>query len=175
MNIKKHSPNMVSASRPLCGLCALLCAANRQYRLALSWFLLGAATDNADGWLARRYDAATPIGKEVLEPVGDISLVKLAEFGLILGHKFTWKQFWAVSALGGILVIPLKLLPGEHRLALRCDTAIGVVYVGEMVFCFWRYTDLAQAKKVRPWAVLSLPIIGWLCRHTIRRWMQQLC
>ncbi len=174
MEWKKQLPNAISASRISCAFAALECARRGKWQAAFGWFLVGAATDNLDGKLARSLNAVSRLGSELLEPVGDTALVKLAEVGLITQNNLTWRKFWAVNAIGGMLLVPQALMPKDHPVVLRCDTAIGFVYVGELVYCAWKYARLAEANSFLRWGPWSLPIVAWLCRKTISRWLRQL-
>ncbi len=174
MEWKKQLPNAVSASRIPCAFAVLECARRGKWQAAFGWFLVGAATDNLDGKLARWLNAVSRLGSELLEPVGDTALVKLAEVGLITQGEFTWENFWLVNGFGGALLAPVLLLPGNHPVSLRCDTAIGFVYVGELAYCTWKYARLAEANNFLRWGPWSLPIVVWLCRKTISRWLRQL-
>ena len=105
--------------------CALLPAfalfvLDRHFELALAVFLVAAVSDIVDGWLARRWDQCTPLGK-VLDPIVDIvfNLVVFAALyaaGLTPGWVFAAAALrYGIQLVGGaclyLFVGPVKIEP----------------------------------------------------------------
>lgn len=77
-------PNLVTLSRGLAGpVIAWIVLAHGHNRLAFWLFVLAVSTDLVDGWLARRLDASSALGR-ILDPVSD----KLLFTG-------SWVALWA--------------------------------------------------------------------------------
>lgn len=75
-----------------------------QYALALGTFIIAAFSDVADGWLARRWDQCTPLGR-VLDPIVDITF-NLGVFGALLASGVipVWVFAMAAARYGVLLV-----------------------------------------------------------------------
>jgi cardiolipin synthase len=91
------APNLVTFARlaliPL--VCLLLALDNGTARfIAALLFAIAAATDWVDGWLARKYDQISPLGR-MLDPIADKLLVALVLLML------AWD-----GTLGGWLIVP---------------------------------------------------------------------
>ena len=77
---------------------------DRHFGMALGAFLVAALSDVLDGWLARRWDQCTPLGK-VLDPIVDI-VFNLLVFAALDAARLTpgW-VFAAAAARYGILLV----------------------------------------------------------------------
>lgn len=77
-------PNVISTVRLLCVPLFLYLLLGAEERHAAAW-LLGAlgATDWVDGWIARRYDLVSNVGK-VLDPVADRALLFAGVIGILI-------------------------------------------------------------------------------------------
>jgi len=77
---------------------------DRHFALALGAFVFAAVSDVVDGWLARRWDQCTPLGK-VLDPLVDI-VFNFAIFGALWAAQLTpgW-VFAAAATRYGILLV----------------------------------------------------------------------
>ena len=173
---RKQIPNALSVSRMLIALRVLSYAWRGEWRKAFFWLLAGMSTDRADGWAANKFDAITPLGRDVLEPIGDPALMKLAEYGLIRRGEFTWRAFWGINLAGGMCLVPEKVLglPKGHPWTDRGDTLVGLVYVGEMMYLTRKYGRLADEQTVLRALILGSPLVAWACRDTLARWAKQL-
>jgi len=105
---------VVEYGRPLGDLAAWLSAWREV--VAVVVFLLAAATDWLDGWLARRRDEVTTLGK-LLDPIADKLLttsafIALVELGLapawmvvvIVGREFAVSGMRSVAAARGVVI-----------------------------------------------------------------------
>jgi len=117
-------PNLISIIRLLCIplFCWLLFDGSR-YAAFVLLAVLG-ATDWVDGWIARRFDQTTEIGK-VLDPTADRLLLLVAAIALIVDG--------AVPAVVGIAVLAREAIVGCATLALAVAGAarIDVQWVGK--------------------------------------------
>lgn len=65
MNIKKHIPNALTLLNLLCGLLALIAIFNSFYDHAFIFVSLGIFFDFWDGYLARKFEVAGPLGVQL--------------------------------------------------------------------------------------------------------------
>jgi cardiolipin synthase len=111
----------------------VLFLAEGAYALALGGFLLAAATDVADGWLARRWHQTTPLGT-VLDPLVDIVLHLAMFAGLnAAGALPPWVLALAIARYGVLLVggAYLYLCVGPVRIhSTAFGRTTGVVMAG---------------------------------------------
>jgi len=81
----RHIPNLITASRGLCGpVCTWLLVAHQANRAAFWLFLAAICTDLVDGFAARILDAISPMGKW-LDGLSDKVLTDFVWVGLALG------------------------------------------------------------------------------------------
>jgi phosphatidylglycerophosphate synthase len=75
-----------------------------RWNWALLLFLTAVITDAFDGYVARRYNVVSKFGENVLEVIGDGSMIGLSFLGfVILGRIPTW--FIIVFVLGAIIFL----------------------------------------------------------------------
>jgi cardiolipin synthase len=117
-------PNVISVVRLLCipVFCWLLFDESRVAAFVLLAVL--GATDWVDGWIARRFDQATDLGK-ILDPTADRLLLLAAAISLIVDG--------AVPIWVGVAVLAREALVGGATLALAVAGAarIDVQWVGK--------------------------------------------
>ena len=117
-------PNRITILRILLSplFMVLLMTSSREYRIAaLGVFIVAAATDIVDGYLARKYGWITNLGK-FLDPLADKLLVALALIGLvqiemmpvwgaylIIGRELLVTGLRAIAAYAGVLILPSRL------------------------------------------------------------------
>ncbi len=102
-------PNAVTALRlllvPVVGLTLLAGESDDRWRwVAWAVFVVAAATDRLDGWLARRRGEVTPFGV-VADPIADKALVAVALLGLSALGEVPW--WLTVVILGRELAVTL--------------------------------------------------------------------
>lgn len=76
----------------------------RRFALAFAMFLLASLTDIADGWVARRWNQATQLGK-VLDPLVDIVFNLSLFAALCLAHLLPTWVFLVAAVRYGILLV----------------------------------------------------------------------
>lgn len=65
MNIKKHVPNIITLLNLLCGCIALVFAFQRSFEMAILFVALGIFLDFFDGFFARLFKVASPLGLQL--------------------------------------------------------------------------------------------------------------
>jgi len=100
------APNVMSAFRILLiPVFIYIYCVRRQYWLAGGVIMLSAATDIADGYVARRFGLVTELGK-ILDPIAD----KLTQAAIIICLAFRFRGMWALFALLAVKEITMGLL-----------------------------------------------------------------
>jgi len=97
-------PNALTLARIALAPIIALALVSGQAGLALALFLIAAALDFADGWLARRLDAVSEMGR-ILDPAADKILVAIGLLALA-----------AAGALPGPHLIPAMAIIGRDAL-----------------------------------------------------------
>lgn len=111
----KHIPNIISAIRLLMVGVFIYFYIGAQYTACLIVYLLAFFSDLLDGWLARRYNWITSIGK-VLDPLADKAMLITA---VICFYLNGWLPLWmfllivgkeAVMVIGGLLLFTKEVV-----------------------------------------------------------------
>ena len=95
MAIPRQLPNLITIVRILCAPIFLwMLLADGGADGALRWwaaalFIVAIATDGIDGWLARKYEIVTDLGK-LLDPIADKVLTGFAFIGLSILGELPW-------------------------------------------------------------------------------------
>ena len=115
--VGNNAANVLTAARLLCVLPLVLLVRDGDYELAAALFVAAALTDLADGYVAKRFGGATPLGA-VLDPLADKLLMASLFVALALeGHLPGW---FVLLVIGRDLLIvagtlALRLLAGRFR------------------------------------------------------------
>lgn len=153
----KQLPNLLSAARLLAAPYILYLLWAGSFRTALVWFAVASATDVLDGYLARRFQAASRLGA-LLDPVAD--KVLLSGSFLVLGLKSIIPFSLTIFVLGRdlmILVFAIVALARKTRREFppsvwgKASTAAQIAYV---LFAVGHEAGLS------PLAVVV--ILGWI-------------
>src|SRR5271170_7653764 len=133
--------------------------------LALAIFLIAAATDLLDGYLARRWPQVTTIGT-LLDPIADKMLVSAALISLvqvrvlpawmailIVGREFAVSGLRSIAAAEGYTIQASEL--GKTKMALQV-LAIALVMVSI------HYPAVTQAAMICMWGVMIFAMLSAL-------------
>lgn len=113
-------PNLITVVRLCCIPLFLWLLLGQEDRIAAAWLLgfLG-ATDWVDGWVARRFDQVSELGK-VLDPTADRILFIVGLIGIMIDGSVPLWFCWAIVVrevlLGGTLVV--LTIMGMERFAV---------------------------------------------------------
>jgi CDP-diacylglycerol---glycerol-3-phosphate 3-phosphatidyltransferase len=127
--IPRQLPNAITVVRILCApvfLWMLLADAGADGGLrwaAAALFIVAIATDGIDGYLARRHDIVTDLGK-LLDPIADKALTGCAFVGLSLLGELDW---WVT-----ILVLVREVGITVHRLIVASDHVVAAAWMGKL-------------------------------------------
>jgi len=90
---------------------------------AAALFIVAIATDGIDGWLARRNDIVTDLGK-LLDPIADKALTGLAFIGLSILAELPW---WIT-----IVVLVREIGITVYRLVVVSDHVLAAAWMGKL-------------------------------------------
>lgn len=129
MTIPRQLPNAITIVRILCAPVFLwMLLADHGNDGPLRWwaavlFIVAIATDGIDGYLARKYEIVTDLGK-LLDPIADKALTGCAFVGLsILGELPWWITIVVLVREVGITV---------HRLVVASDHVVAAAWMGKL-------------------------------------------
>ena len=129
MAIPRQLPNVITIVRILCAPVFLwMLLADGGGDGPLRWwaavlFIVAIATDGIDGYLARRHDIVTDLGK-LLDPIADKALTGCAFVGLSILAELPW---WVT-----ILVLVRELGVTVHRLIVATDHVVAAAWMGKL-------------------------------------------
>lgn len=127
--LPRQLPNAITIVRILCAPIFLwMFLADLKRRRPLRWwaavlFIVAIATDGIDGYLARRYEIVTDLGK-LLDPIADKALTGCAFVGLSILGELDW---WVT-----ILVLVREIGITVHRLVVASDHVVAAAWMGKL-------------------------------------------
>ncbi len=129
MAVPRQLPNAITIVRILCAPVFLwMLLADGGHDGALRWwaaalFIVAIATDGIDGYIARRYEIVTDLGK-ILDPIADKALTGCAFVGLAILHELPW---WIV-----IVVLIREVGVTVYRLMVAGDHVLAAAWMGKV-------------------------------------------
>ncbi len=133
MTVHPQLPNAITVARILCApVFLLLLLADGGAGGALRWaaavlFIVAIATDGVDGYIARRYDIVSDLGK-LLDPIADKALTGVAFVGLsILGELDWWVTIVVLAREIGITI---------YRFVVVSDHVLAAAWMGKLKTVF---------------------------------------
>jgi len=123
MKIKNNIPNLFTLLNLTLGLLAILYIFDHDYYKSSLLIILAALLDRFDGALARKFDAATSLGKEL------DSLCDLISFG-VAPSILIWHIELINLGVFGIAITILYAISGAYRLARYNVTEFAGIYIG---------------------------------------------
>ncbi|KQY97079.1 CDP-diacylglycerol--glycerol-3-phosphate 3-phosphatidyltransferase [Microbacterium sp. MEC084] len=167
MTIPRQLPNAITSARiPLAILFVILLVMGGRLGaddLALRWiaavlFVVGISTDWVDGYLARRHDIVTDLGK-LLDPIADKLLTGAGFIGLaILGEVPWWMVIVMLIREWGITI---------HRLVIANEHVVAAAWMGKVktlvqaVALSWALLPIWLLIGVEPFSIVTL-VLMWL-------------
>jgi CDP-diacylglycerol---glycerol-3-phosphate 3-phosphatidyltransferase len=129
MAVPRQLPNVITIARILCAPVFLwLLLADAGAEGALRWvaaalFVVAIATDGVDGYIARRYELVTDLGK-LLDPIADKVLTGAAFVGLSLLGELPW---WVT-----VVVLVREVGITVYRLVVVTDHVLAAAWMGKL-------------------------------------------
>ena len=149
MAVPRQLPNAITIVRILCAPVFLwMLLADRGADGPLRWwaavlFIVAIATDGIDGYIARRYEIVTDLGK-ILDPIADKALTGCAFVGLSILGELPW---WVT-----IIVLVREIGITVYRFIVVSDHVLAAAWMGKL-------KTLAQAVAL---SLALLPLAGIL-------------
>lgn len=163
MTVPRQLPNAITIVRILCApvfLWMLLADAGADGPLrwgAAALFIVAIATDGIDGYIARRHDIVTDLGK-LLDPIADKVLTGCAFVGLSLLGELPW---WVT-----IVVLVREIGITIYRFLVVSDHVLAAAWMGKLKTVA---QAIALSLALLPLAVLVGDWIGWV--NTVTMWI----
>lgn len=150
-----NTPNLITAARFLLSVVIFFLLPLQEYTLSLILFIIAAGTDWVDGYLARKYDQVTQLGR-ILDPFCDkiiicgtftllaVEMAKLQTAGKVIpADAYYVIQGWMAVVVVGreILVTALRgfieqhggdfsaNMPGKLKMVFQCGAVIGALLI----------------------------------------------
>ncbi len=129
MAVPRQLPNAITIARILCAPVFLwMLLADGGTDGPLRWwaavlFIVAIATDGIDGYIARRYEIVTNLGK-LLDPIADKVLTGFAFIGLSILLELPW---WVT-----IVVLIREVGITVHRLVVASDHVVAAAWMGKL-------------------------------------------
>ncbi len=129
MTVPRQLPNAITIVRILCAPVFLwLLLADGGVDGPLRWwaaalFIVAIATDGIDGYLARKHQIVTDLGK-LLDPIADKVLTGFAFIGLSILGELPW---WIT-----VIVLVREVGITVHRLAVASDHVVAAAWMGKL-------------------------------------------
>ncbi|GAB3604288.1 CDP-diacylglycerol--glycerol-3-phosphate 3-phosphatidyltransferase [Microbacterium aureliae] len=129
MSVPRQLPNVITVVRILCApVFVWMLLADGGADGALRWwaavlFIVAIATDGVDGWIARRHEIVTDLGK-LLDPIADKVLTGAAFVGLSILLELPW---WVT-----VVVLVREIGITVYRLAVVSDHVLAAAWMGKL-------------------------------------------
>lgn len=129
MAVPRQLPNTITIVRIFCAPVFLwMLLADNGADGALRWwaaalFIVAIATDGIDGWIARKYEIVTDLGK-LLDPIADKVLTGFAFIGLSILLELPW---WIT-----IVVLIREVGITVHRLMVASTHVVAAAWMGKL-------------------------------------------
>ncbi|MEZ3156373.1 CDP-diacylglycerol--glycerol-3-phosphate 3-phosphatidyltransferase [Microbacterium sp. BWR-S6Y] len=149
MAVHPQLPNAITIARILCApVFLVLLLVDAGSGGALRWaaailFIVAIATDGVDGYIARRYDIVSDLGK-LLDPIADKALTGVAFVGLSLLGELHW---WVT-----IVVLVREIGITVYRFIVVSDHVLAAAWMGKLKTVF---QAIALSIALIPFAGLS--------------------
>jgi CDP-diacylglycerol--glycerol-3-phosphate 3-phosphatidyltransferase len=133
MAVHPQLPNAITIARIVCAPIFLwLLLADASANGALRWgaavlFIVAIATDGVDGYIARKYDIVSDLGK-LLDPIADKALTGLAFVGLSILGELPW---WVT-----IVVLVREIGITVYRFLVVSDHVLAAAWMGKLKTVF---------------------------------------
>jgi CDP-diacylglycerol--glycerol-3-phosphate 3-phosphatidyltransferase len=122
-------------------------------------FIVAAATDGLDGFIARRFNQRTRLGS-ILDPIADKCLVAVAILAIALGQwPDAFPVWFAVAVLGrdSLLAIGFFVLPNQSRILTIHPNLLGKIATAlQLTAILWVLLGIRSISTVYPAALAAL-------------------
>jgi CDP-diacylglycerol--glycerol-3-phosphate 3-phosphatidyltransferase len=121
-------------------------------------FIIAAATDGLDGFIARRFNQRTRLGS-ILDPIADKCLVASAIVAIALGQwPDTFPVWFAVTVLGrdSLLAIGFFILPNSAQILTVHPSLLGKIATAlQIIVILWVLLGIRSLSTIYPAALAT--------------------
>jgi CDP-diacylglycerol--glycerol-3-phosphate 3-phosphatidyltransferase len=122
-------------------------------------FIVAAATDGLDGFIARRFNQRTRLGS-ILDPIADKCMVAVAILAIALGQwPDAFPVWFAVAVLGrdSLLAIGFLILPNSTRILTVHPSLLGRIATAlQITAILWVLLGIRSISTIYPAALAAL-------------------
>jgi cardiolipin synthase (CMP-forming) len=146
-----------------------LVLAQKEYGAGVIVLAVMAGTDWIDGYIARRYDQASKLGR-VLDPIADRLALLAVAFTLVIAGVVHWLYLAALVVPDAVLlVLSLSFFRGHPDLPVSVVGKVrtGLLLLGTPLLVLSRLdTGLSEQLFTAAWVVLGLGLVGhWIAAY----------
>jgi cardiolipin synthase len=161
----RHVPNILSAARLFAAPYVFVLLWTHDWNAALAWMAIIGATDGIDGYIARRFNAASRLGT-FLDPVADKVLLSGSFLTMGLNGMIPSWLVWLVLGRDvvillfaiGVLLITKTRRDFPPSTAGKLSTLVQIVYVLTVVAAKAGYVSVTAGEVL---GYLVLAATGW--------------
>ena len=146
-----------------------LVLAQKEYGAGVAVLAVMAGTDWIDGYIARRFDQASKLGR-VLDPIADRLALLAVAFTLVIAGVVHWLYLAALVIPDAVLlVLTLSLFHGHPDLPVSVVGKVrtGLLLLGTPLLLLSRLdTGMSATLLTAAWVVLGLGLVGhWIAAY----------
>ena len=166
----KQIPNALCLLRAALGVALVPFALSGSWAVAFGLLAAAVLSDMLDGYLAKKLDAQSDFGRDVLEPNCDLVMVAGALAGLLLTGNLSWWPVVTLLALPAALAQWAIVRAGEESLPRKIANGfMPLQYVAAAVTLFVIYADKGL-KDNAVWLLLLVPPVLLMVWEKRDRW-----
>ena len=130
--------------------------------IALALYIAAALTDFLDGWIARRYDQQSDLGR-MLDPIADKLMIAVILLALVAAGTVSGHLIWAAMLILAreVFVSGLREFLSDRKVVLHVTLLAKWKTTIQMVAIGWLIIAPAVAPDI-PWAMTIGGILIWL-------------
>ncbi len=174
MNVKDFNlPNILSLTRIVLAFVFAILLFNSYKIPAAGIFLLAVITDVLDGYLARKYNQVTTLGK-ILDPAADRLLALLAFLILYLNHSLpTGLAIFAIFyhlfiILGWVIIFQTKNITLQHTFWGKLNSFVQAVMFFAVIFDFYPNVFFAAVMITLATAFINYTFRGFAALNILK-------
>ena len=166
----KQVPDALCVLRAMLGVVLVPFALSERWDIAFVLLAAAVASDMLDGYLAKKLDAKSDFGRDVLEPNCDLIMVLGALSGLLFTGSISWLPVVLLLALPAALAQWAIVRAGEESLPRKIANGfIPLQYVAAAVTLFVIYA-LKGLGDNAAWLLLLVPPVLLMVWEKRARW-----
>lgn len=177
----RHIPNAICILRIALAVPTVVALEAQAYGEALAWFALASASDAVDGWLAKRFEWTSDLGR-ALDPLADkILLVAVFMTCVWQGLVPTWLAVAAIArdvllTAGAITYrIWFGAVKGAPTVLSKINTMLQIVFLLGAILTAMQHIDTPEVLAALGWLTFGTTVLSgadYVRRFLWRGWQQ---